>query len=167
MNIFIKLSVLSGKVFTIALAMLSLVQSGLQAQGMVIETKGGTRITETLNSIESLTFPDQFMVITKNDLSTQSFSLLSIKKIYFDNTVNNEPEIDPGEIFIYPNPARDKIRIGNPPESDGHIEIFSLQGRKVLDTEYNSLNAEIIIGNLDPGLYVIRIEGRTLKFVKQ
>jgi len=79
------------------------------------------------------------------------------------NTPNSV--IDPNEqsdLFVFPNPATDYFRIkGN----DGAaVSINNILGVKMIDGE---TNCDIDVSGLAPGIYFIRCNAKTLKFVKE
>jgi hypothetical protein len=79
-------------------------------------------------------------------------------------------EIDEASISykIYPNPGTNFIRIaGNAIEG---IEIFSVNGGKILTFAHYNVNDELDVSSLDSGVYLIQINqkgtGTVLKFIK-
>jgi len=70
---------------------------------------------------------------------------------------------------IYPNPARDELRIKNYELREGEIEIFDVTGRKQ-KSEIVNRKSEIVINisHLPAGVYFVRIEKEVVgKFVKE
>jgi hypothetical protein len=66
--------------------------------------------------------------------------------------------------FIYPNPANSKIVI-NSVVPFSNIEIWSLTGNLVFSKEFNQGNlAEVAVGNMPPGMYIVCIESKNRKF---
>jgi hypothetical protein len=74
-------------------------------------------------------------------------------------------------VTIYPNPATDRIAISNMPLSGkAEYSIFNLYGNKVLSGNLTGERPTIKIGNLTPGMYILRVtDGKSVstgKFVK-
>jgi hypothetical protein len=72
---------------------------------------------------------------------------------------------------IYPNPARNELRITNYELQNGNIEIFDVNGRKQT-TESKTQNAEgeivLNISYLSPGIYFVKISNEVVgKFIKE
>lgn len=65
---------------------------------------------------------------------------------------------------IYPNPATTSITIEG---ISGQGEIYDIMGRCVKTVDINQETTIININNLTKGLYLIRINGKTTKFIKQ
>ena len=65
---------------------------------------------------------------------------------------------------IYPNPASDFIKINSPENKALHVEIFDLNGRKLIDKEIS--NESLNIKQLKSGIYNLRIGNFSYKLVK-
>jgi hypothetical protein len=72
------------------------------------------------------------------------------------------------EFLLFPNPARDVIRIVHHGASD-YVSIYSVKGILVKTTKIKGSSTEIEIGDLSSGLYYIRLNqtGSIQKFIKQ
>jgi len=75
-------------------------------------------------------------------------------------------------VKIYPNPAYDKITIdiNNYNQEIAVMEIYNLEGKKIMNTEHRTPNVEIDVSNWKPGIYFGRIifengESTEFKFV--
>lgn len=66
---------------------------------------------------------------------------------------------------MYPNPVKDFLYIDNQETEKNKIEIFALNGKKIIDkTITDSLNVK----TLTPGSYILRLNGKqTTKFIKE
>ncbi len=64
--------------------------------------------------------------------------------------------------FVYPNPAKDNIRIIGLENQD--VEIFSADGKLVMKAMYDGKNLNV--SSLPKGFYLIKTNGQTLKFNK-
>ncbi|WP_346883434.1 T9SS type A sorting domain-containing protein [uncultured Algibacter sp.] len=73
---------------------------------------------------------------------------------------------DSPKFKIYPNPVSNKIFISGI-SNTGTASIFDLNGKKVLDTELSTGNFGIDLKELNSGIYLLKFEGRSFKFVKQ
>ena len=155
------------KISCLLWAVLSMHCAVLNAQSVVVETQNGATVSQNLEAVRSITFPNHNMVVNKEDAGTNTYSLVTLKKVYFSPVSavqeNNaaSPSLNPE-----PNPAADFIRIPELPEGATPIAIFSAQGVKVLETTIYSPNDRIQIQTLQPGCYFIRVNGQAAKFVK-
>ncbi len=75
----------------------------------------------------------------------------------------DEDNID-GGVVIYPNPVTNTLTIEtNEPLSGGRIQIYSINGQKLLDADYTKT---IDVSFLPPGSYYLKYNNRTYKFTK-
>jgi CubicO group peptidase (beta-lactamase class C family) len=71
-------------------------------------------------------------------------------------------------IPIYPNPSSDVLNIPECLSKNGcKIEIFSVSGKKLKTIYQNSKDTQIEIQELKTGIYILRIDGLSYKFIKQ
>jgi len=76
------------------------------------------------------------------------------------------------ELRIYPNPTNGKLTIRyEESEMSSEIEVFDVVGRKLLSytplSSHSSPLIEIDISHLSAGLYFLKVDGKTVKVVKQ
>lgn len=93
------------------------------------------------------------------------------------NTMTTAPlgivEINASRVMVYPNPAQQKIKVILPSPMDvcGHLEIYSVDGRKFLEQSLCQLKTELDISTFPSGIYFVRIisqEGIGIgKFMKE
>ncbi|QOD60390.1 DM13 domain-containing protein [Polaribacter haliotis] len=95
---------------------------------------------------------------TFNNFTSSSCSILS---------VNN---FDIQKIKVYPNPAKNEIRIGNMKANTAEIRIFNVLGKKVFYQQKNTGKA-LDVSYLQPGVYMVKISvenaSKTQKLVIQ
>ena len=94
---------------------------------------------------------------------TVSINFSEIRKAYFTESQDVE-EIGNQQIAIYPNPAKDVLRICGIAENQ-EITIYSINGAvmmKLIASEGDEIN----IGNLRTGLYIIGVGNNFSKFIK-
>ena len=91
-----------------------------------------------------------------DDLKIYNYALSTteISNLYTNNTLSTS-DFNPNnlEVVLYPNPVRDilNIEIENDIQS---IEIYNIQGQKVLTSNQNQIN----VSGLATGMYVVRIQ---------
>ena len=68
-------------------------------------------------------------------------------------------------LAVYPNPARERIRIPGL-ETESEVQIYNSLGELVKTANVNA-NQEIGIGELSAGLYLVRCGNATMRFVKE
>lgn len=87
--------------------------------------------------------------------------------VYDDGTSVREAENR--NIHIFPNPATDRIQVKG--VSSAVIHIYDFSGKLVLSQKQTFMNTPVDLGELDPGLYLLRIEGdtvqKTIRLIKE
>lgn len=141
---------------------------GLNAQNVVVvENTDNTTQTFALDEQGEMFFTennDSLVVrISENDYT--SFLISEISKIYFVQ-VSSISDIDvQNTMFVYPNPARDFIKIANNSKENQILAIYSIDGRMLVKQNYSG-NETIDISSLKEGLYILKLNGQTFKFSK-
>jgi hypothetical protein len=140
----------------------------LNAQYIHFETIYGTVNTELLSSVQNLTFPENTVEIKFFESPNLSYNLLSLKKIYFNLETGVNADLARGsEIEIYPNPVTKTLVVRNLSGKDTEVEIYSVYGEKMATKKGCAEDPQLDVGNLTSGLYLVKVNGQTLKFVKQ
>ena len=70
-----------------------------------------------------------------------------------------ESSLDGGRLKVYPNPTKGVVYLS----SDTEFSISDLVGKEVLSGNSN----EVDLSNLDAGTYLIHVEGKLNKVIKQ
>ena len=81
-----------------------------------------------------------------------------------DPYVGIETPVETASLHIYPNPASTTLCIESTP---GTVQIFDAMGRCVLNAETSEERTIVNVGNLQRGVYLIRINNITSKFIKK
>lgn len=79
---------------------------------------------------------------------------------------NDVIENDDTSFNIYPNPAKDIIKISTVGSLSSVVRIYNVMGMTVEEIKVNSNNMEINIADYTPGIYFFNIEGKTVKVIK-
>lgn len=125
-----------------------------------------TEQTYSVSEDGKVYFQDSNLIIEDETILVNA-EISSIRKIIFPenetaNIINTDQESD---LFIYPNPAKDFIFIANSQEERIIVKIYSVNGQLMLSGEFDS-GSQINVGNLKKGLYLIKVNEKTLKFSK-
>ena len=148
------------------LVLLVLAAHGLKAQSNVlkIQMTDGEEITWTSEKLNNIYFDGDvtLVVVESENYFTYSYNVNEIKKMYFEagESVSDLNLADAS--FVYPNPARDNIRLIGVENQE--VEIFSADGKLVMKEMYDGKSLDI--SSLTNGFYLIKIKGQTLKFNK-
>ena len=122
----------------------------------------GTSDSYVMNANAKIYYSDTQLFLDNNG-ETVSYDLSGLRKAYF-STVDNDDEIDNQQFAIYPNPAKDVIRI-NIITDNQLVTIYSINGA-VLKKVVASGETEINISDLNAGLYIIGVGNEFSKFIK-
>lgn len=98
-----------------------------------------------------------------NNGTTVSYNLSELRKAYF-TTFDNTNEIDNQQLAIYPNPAKDVLRIANIADNQ-EVTIYSINGA-VIKRVIVSEDDEVNISELRPGMYIVSAGNMFPKFIK-
>lgn len=123
-----------------------------------------------LASVQSITFNSNNLVLKKTGGSTEIFPVPGISALYFNSTYTAAPVINSapnGRISVYPNPAGSSIRISNLPQPENQAYIFGTDGRLLIRTILTQDDPEISLNGINRGLYILKVNNQTIKFIKQ
>jgi len=149
--------------------MLAVRTAVVQAQNLIVRFTDGTENTEQLSSLQKLSFADGNLVITYKSGSTALHMLPEIQKLYFgiETLLPEQPISNENRMSIYPNPAWQEINLENIPEGTSMIFIYRMDGKLAMQLPAGTSAEPISISNLESGLYLLRANNQTVKFIKQ
>jgi hypothetical protein len=127
-------------------------------------------------------FLTYFTVCVEKD-GNQVFRIDEIWDIDIEDPINNwvscelidiqnlsNETFDEHQYTIYPNPTLDKLNIDAHGNTVNHIELFDIQGKRVMTTSLTNSN-QVDVSHLSPGIYFIKLDtGKNSiihKFVKK
>jgi hypothetical protein len=150
------------------------VESGLQSLGGGLALGDGTSFSSPIlaGSVASLwqAYPDMSAVEMihrvrqsgdrmLNPNATYGFGVPNMAKAYW--SITHVPAgMKPGRLEIFPNPAKDRLRVRLPGEENGwqELRIFDMSGRMLL-TQHADLSSEIFLPySLGHGIYILEIK---------
>lgn len=143
--------------------------SGVYAQNnLTIHYIGGNNQTVNLNKIGKITFLDGKMDLDGKESGVTSYVLSEIANITFEATKTPASGIEEGvttkELSIYPNPAMDAVRLRGLEEAS-MVTVYTVAGNVVMHLEVFP-DESIHVAGLPKGLYLLRVNNRTIKFSK-
>jgi len=100
------------------------------------------------------------------DSCVSGFSSEVCKKFTSDVGITNY-ELRNTNYAIYPNPTDGKLIIESGELKIENVEIFDIYGRKLSHFTFHDSSVEIDISHLTNGMYYLRIDGKTMKLVKE
>lgn len=98
----------------------------------------------------------------------ESTELTGIRKISFENNdfTAIEDVVSPSSVRVYPNPAADMLIIDGV-DAKQEIEIYSINGTKVLSAQSQEGTNTIQVAQLPNGVYLLRLADETFKLIKE
>jgi len=77
-------------------------------------------------------------------------------------------DLSKNSVSVYPNPVTEKLTVSMDFKKAETAEIYSLEGRKISETNINSNNNVINVSSLNKGVYLLKIKGTDVvqKFIK-
>ena len=151
------------KLFLTALLAMGLASS-IFAQSVTfhIVKNDGTTAQYEMSSDAKIYYSDTQLFLDNNG-TTVSYNLSELRKVYFSSS-DNTNEIDNQQLAIYPNPAKDVLRITNITDNQ-EVTIYSINGA-VIKRVIVSEDDEINISELRPGMYIVSAGNMFSKFIK-
>ena len=143
---------------------LGLLSSAIAQDEMIltIMKNDGSTTDFVMNKSARIYYSDtQLQFFDGNEIVSINFS--DIRKAYFTAPQNVE-EIDNQQFVIYPNPAKDVLRISGIAENQ-EVTIYTING-DVMMKLIASEGCEINISDLRTGLYIIGVGNEFSKFIK-
>ncbi len=144
--------------------------SGVSAQNsLIVKQINGNLKGTALTSLSKITFAAGNMLVRKTDASIDSYLLSDVFNITF-GIYSGVTEITTNSslLTVFPNPATSCIQLKNLSEITANfICIYSLDGSRLIQKCMNSTSEPIDIRCLNKGMYLLSVNGSTLKFIKQ
>ena len=133
-----------------------------QEVAFTIVKTDGTSAGYVMSSDSKIYYSDTQIFIKSNG-ETVSYNLSELRKAYFSE-IQGVNETDNQQFAIYPNPAKDVLRINNISDNQ-EVIIYSINGA-VVKRDIVSEDAAINVSDLRAGLYIIGVGNEFSKFIK-
>lgn len=154
------------KFFTLVLLLLAGFQLRGTAQNvtLVVTTTEGQEQSYQLTDASQLFFENgDRLVIQDGTGTTATFQLADIRKLVCTE-MTSVNENNASEVLIVPNPSCDRFIISNL-QNEGEARIYALDGRLI--KLFKATEGMVVdISDLAPGMYLLHIDGQTLKMMK-
>ncbi len=135
---------------------------------LTVKFSDGSENVTLLSTLNKITFSEGNLLLNKKEIGTNSYQISNISKLTF-GLFSEIPAVstDHTSIIIFPNPAKDFIRLKNIPPGKYPINIYGLNGNLLYTCSLSEASQQIDLSNLDKGFYILKVNGQNLKFVKQ
>jgi hypothetical protein len=134
---------------------------------LVLIFTDNTESSTSVSNISRITFQENNLVLKLNSGTSTDYPVVSIDRMVFSGDSDTETEtIQTTDITVYPNPASDYLTIRNLPASYTQVTIYQSSGVVVYSAKMNSGNNQLDVSTFPKGIYIIKADGKTLKFSK-
>lgn len=133
------------------------------AQQMFVEKNGSTETIE-LSNLDKITFSGITVNIVQNNGNSISASMGEIERIHFSDysNIGNTP-LETGKFISYI--SCDEIEVNC--IAGKTITVYDIIGTQLICTRQKADNGTISIASLPKGIYIVKADNRTAKFVKR
>lgn len=120
-----------------------------------------------LKALNIITFSNNDLILNYHAGTIENVATSAIQSIVFGKTTGiNSHNTDKNSVMVYPNPSMDFISIKNTPDTEVNITIYSISGIQIMSLLGYSVNEPINISHLNKGIYILKVNNKTLKFTK-
>ena len=151
------------------LAMFATMKTNAQTTDITVRFRTNVNSTPALmQDVKKFYFESENVVFKLGDGTTTTFAMTDVKKM---TLAYNEPELQDIEELsanegLYPNPVSDMLYFNfNNVGADVAMQIYSATGQLVKEANLSSDGA-VDVSDLNEGLYIVKIDGKTYKFSK-
>lgn len=126
-----------------------------------------TIVSKPVTTIQSITFSNGSMVVKNTSNLTDSYSTATIRNLKFGAPSGvNTTWASAADLTLFPNPAKSLLYLKNANESIGAVQIYGIDGAEVSAIAGEQIAKGIDVSALTPGIYFLKVNGKTLKFIK-
>ena len=136
----------------------------LFAQSLYVEKSTGSDEVD-FGALQKITFDNGKINIHLNDGNVGSYTISDVNKITNNYGLSLSVEAIEQKGELVSAVSGEQIAVNCP--AGTNVEIFSVCGAKVLSQRLGSENGTISISSLSRGVYILRANGRTAKFLKR
>lgn len=144
--------------------------SNLNAQSLVLKAVDGTENAKQLAILKKISFSNSNLLVDYKNGSTDTYSLSNVRKVYFKSatTATEIPILseNTAKLTVYPNPVRDVLYLQNAPEGNFTAYIYRMDVVLMTAIEVSAGSKSINVAHLSGGLYLLKINNQTCKFIK-
>jgi hypothetical protein len=136
--------------------------------GVTVTYYNGTAQTFNVATSGKLYFETDHLNVKVDGTTTPTAIPVNIiRKVTFSNVLATATfGENTDNMVLYPNPGSDVIRIKSDANEDLNTKIYSLTGQLIVEGVYQP-NQDINVSGLSSGLYLVQVNGLTIKFSKK
>ncbi|MFV0470997.1 MAG: T9SS type A sorting domain-containing protein [Paludibacteraceae bacterium] len=131
-----------------------------------IISNDGVQKSVELSNLKNITFSDSDLKLNYWSGINELLPVSSIRKLVFTSSTGLKTIDNTNVVLMYPNPVVDIFSLKNVPENHINIEIYSITGTQILNLRNISSSQTINISSLTKGMYFLKVNNQTVKFIK-
>lgn len=121
-----------------------------------------------VDQLQKITFDDTSLRIHLKSGEINGIPLADIRFFSFESVTGINSTVSTASNWtVYPTQVKDQLTFKSLPEGSYLATILSVSGQVVHQQRISSSSEILQLGHLRPGLYVVRIDNRALKFIKE
>ncbi|MCB0688499.1 MAG: T9SS type A sorting domain-containing protein [Saprospiraceae bacterium] len=138
------------------------------AQSLKIESTDGETTTLDLAATKNIVFENNNLVISGNTCGKKYFNIFFNQKLSFRESTTAVNDVVEAKILtVYPNPAISFINVDRSKEEVTDAVIYNTTGQAIITQQLNNKHGKIDISMLTDGIYLLKVDQQTIKFLKQ
>lgn len=151
------------KRYLFAFAVFLVTAADMAGQSIVINEKEGSPVEISVEGLRSITFDDGKLVATYNDGTAESYLMSEISRLDFEET-SGVGMVSLMEGKMSYSSSTGLLVVGNAEGSK--LSIIDLGGTVVMESEIESPVETIDLSSLQKGVYLLRLDSKTIKIVR-
>ena len=136
----------------------------IEESKLITVSADGTEIVYALSDVQKIIFENNTMTVNmKSGANATGITCISI--LLLDVVGIENPKVA-SPVFIFPNPVKTNLTVTGA-EKGVKINLFDLNGKLLQSAIAQDSSTDINVSSLPPGLYLLQVGERVLKFIKQ
>ena len=145
--------------------------AGLSVAGQLCMAQDYNLITLKADETEATyALPDVQKIVFENNAMTVEMKtgedVTDVVSIRFAAATGIENLKQDSSVFVFPNPVKNMLTIAGA-HKNGIINLFSLNGTLLKSIPAQETAINIDVSSLSPGIYLLRVKDKNVKFIKQ
>ncbi|MGC3976942.1 MAG: T9SS type A sorting domain-containing protein [Paludibacteraceae bacterium] len=139
-----------------------------QSVNLEITGTDGVKKNVDITALRNMTFGSALLNLNYWNGTFESISTKTIANMLFKTSTGfSNLKSNKNDIIAYPNPATNFILLKNLSEDVRNVAVYNVTGEQVLNIKQLSKSQPIQVSLLQKGLYFLKINNQTIKFIKQ
>lgn len=156
------------KKWLLAILLITFASTFIKAQNnLYVNQSAQSQVVYSLSSISRILTQESALLIKTTAGVSDTYTYSNLISLTFSATTSSEFISDKSDLILFPNPAVETIYINGLNSSHSDLKIYNISGGLVYSQKVNSSELQISVESLVPGLYLVRVNNKTIKFSKK